>query len=72
MFADKGISGSFYKGSGMTYGGGVEWFMSPQLGVELLYARVSGTLTIEEPRAGSSDTIDFTHGALRAGFMYHR
>ena len=72
MFADKGISGTFYKGMGMTYAGGVEWFVAPQLGVELIYAQVGGTLDIDEPQSGYSPTIDYGHGALRLGFMFHR
>lgn len=72
MFADKGISGTFYKGTGMSYGGGVEWFLAPQLGLELIYAQVGGTLDIDEPQSGYSPTIDYSHGALRLGFMFHR
>jgi hypothetical protein len=73
MFADKGsIGGAFYNGAGMTYAGGVEWFLDPHIGVEFMYARIGGTLDIDEPQAGMSPTIDFSHGALRLGMMFHR
>jgi hypothetical protein len=72
MFADNGYTGTYYKGTGMTYAGGVEWFMSPNIGVEMIYAQVGGALDIVEPRSGYSPTIDFTHGALRLGMMFHR
>ena len=72
MFADRGFTGNFYSGSGMTYAGGVEWFVSPVMGVELTYAQVTGIMNIDEPTAGASPTIDFGHSALRLGFMFHR
>jgi hypothetical protein len=72
MFADRGFTGNFYSGMGTTVGGGAEWFFSPQLSVELSYARVMGTLDIDEPTSGASPTIDFTHNAFRIGMMFHR
>jgi hypothetical protein len=72
MFADRGFTGDYYSGTGMTYAAGVEWFVSPVMGAELTFAQVTGMMNIDEPTAGVSPTIDFGHTAIRLGFMFHR